>query len=206
MLLSSDEKSQLFELRFRLYDLSTKTPDEKLTAFLRVAEGDVERAEEMFRKQLVWRRNNEIESLATWKSPKTYYPILYSGSDLDGGPVYIMPIGHWDTRSAVELGEIVPGLRFILKTLDGIVSATEAKGFYQITVILDFEGFTYYQMAHSSVLQGAFEILSIIEANYPEIIKVAFVINAPRVFHLLWALVKPFLHARTVSKFEIFGY
>lgn len=43
------------------------------------------------------------------------------------------------------------------------------------------------------------------EANYPERLKTAFLINAPKVFSILFALIKPLLTARTLSKVQIYA-
>lgn len=42
------------------------------------------------------------------------------------------------------------------------------------------------------------------EANYPETLKSGFNINCPKVFTVLFNLIKPFLTERTLSKISIF--
>lgn len=42
------------------------------------------------------------------------------------------------------------------------------------------------------------------EANYPETLKAGFNINCPKVFAVLFNLIKPFLTERTLSKIKIF--
>ncbi|CAC5415888.1 SEC14-like protein 2,SEC14-like protein 4,Putative SEC14-like protein 6,SEC14-like protein 3 [Mytilus coruscus] len=49
------------------------------------------------------------------------------------------------------------------------------------------------------------EIVSMVEDNYPETLRIAFVINAPRIFPVIFRLVKPFLAEETAKKIHIFG-
>ncbi|CAG7815170.1 unnamed protein product [Allacma fusca] len=180
-------------------------PDEKLLMWLRARDLDLVKAEKMLRRHLLWRRNNEIEELQQWRSPKVFFPYVHIGFDKESSPVYLMPIGRWDIRSVIELGDIVPAVRFIYQTLEHIISSTNSKGIYQGTVICDFDGFGYRQIAHRSVLQGMLDILLVFEANYPEVLKVAYVINAPRTFNYLFTLAKPLMNSRTLGKVQIFG-
>lgn len=46
--------------------------------------------------------------------------------------------------------------------------------------------------------------MKIYEANYPETLARCIIINSPRIFALLFALVKPFLSQNTVDKISIF--
>ncbi|CAG7815173.1 unnamed protein product [Allacma fusca] len=180
-------------------------PDEKLLPWLRARDLDLVKAEQMLRRHLIWRRNNEIENLKHWRSPKVFFPYMQFGFDKEGCPVFLMPIGRWEIRSAIESGDIVPALRFIYQALETIISSTNKTGIYQGTVICDFDGFGYRQIAHRTVLQGMLEVLRVFEANYPEVLKAAYVINAPTIFNYLFTLIKPLLNSRTLAKVQIFG-
>merc|ERR1719334_1903935 len=47
--------------------------------------------------------------------------------------------------------------------------------------------------------------LTIFEANYPEMMRAVYVINAPKVFSIAYSMVKGFLHEETQKKVRIFG-
>ena len=49
------------------------------------------------------------------------------------------------------------------------------------------------------------ELVRRYEANYPETLKTCYVVNASRVFQMLYSIVKPMLTARTLSKLQVFG-
>lgn len=201
---TEEELEKLREFRSRVSKIYPQS-DLKLLAWLRARDLDLAKAEQMLRRHLIWRKNNEIEHLANWKSPKVFFPYIHFGYDKEGAPVYLMPIGRWEMRACIENGDIVPSLRYIYQVLENIISTANKQGIYEGIVICDFDGFGYRQVAHRGVLQGMQEVLRVFESNYPEVLKAAFVINAPKVFNYLFALVKPMLNSRTLGKVQIFG-
>lgn len=48
---------------------------------------------------------------------------------------------------------------------------------FQMTVIFDLEGFNMRQYAWKPAAELVFTLLQIYEANYPEILKVCFIVN-----------------------------
>jgi hypothetical protein len=44
------------------------------------------------------------------------------------------------------------------------------------------------------------------EANYPELLRRVFVINAPKILPILWSMVIPFMHQRTRDKIQVYGH
>ncbi|CAG7815172.1 unnamed protein product [Allacma fusca] len=201
---TKEELVKLKEFRARVGKIYPER-DEKLLPWLRARDMDLAKAEQMLRRHLIWRRNNEIETLRNWRSPKVYFPYIQFGYDKENCPLFLMPIGRWEMRSAVEAGDFVPSLRFIYQTLEMIISSINKKDIYQGSVICDFDGFGYHQITHRSVLQGMLEVLRVFESNYPEVLKVAYVINNPAVFNYLFTLVKPLLNSRTLAKVRILG-
>jgi len=65
-------------------------PDVKLLAWLRARNLNVDKAEQMLRRHLIWRKNNEIGKLVLWESPKSFFPYLHSGFDREGTPIFIL--------------------------------------------------------------------------------------------------------------------
>ncbi|CAG7720617.1 unnamed protein product, partial [Allacma fusca] len=43
------------------------------------------------------------------------------------------------------------------------------------------------------------------DADYPERLKVAYIVNIPKVFEIIWSMMKPFIPAGTMSKIRILG-
>ncbi|RVE43239.1 hypothetical protein evm_012119 [Chilo suppressalis] len=67
------------------------------------------------------------------------------------------------------------------------------------------EGFNMRQYAWKPAAEMVVTLLKIYEANYPEILKTCFIVNAPKVFTLAFAVVKKFMHEYTISKIKIYG-
>ncbi|CAG7815168.1 unnamed protein product [Allacma fusca] len=201
---TAEELAKLSQFRTRVGKIYPE-PDEKLLSWLRARDLDLTKAEQMLRRHLFWRKKNEIDNIKIWRSPKVYFPYIQFGFDKENCPVFLMPVGRWDIRSAIEAGDFVPALRFIYQINEAIVSSISKTGVSQSTIIMDFDGFGYRQIAHRTVIQGMLEVLQVFEANYPEILKATYVINAPRTFNYLFALAKPLLNSRTLAKVQIFG-
>ncbi|KAB7498357.1 SEC14-like protein 2 [Armadillidium nasatum] len=72
----------------------------------------------------------------------------------------------------------------------------------------DFLNYTVQYLERTMVmirLDSILQLLQAYEANYPEILKYAFVINAPKIFSAAFALIKPFMNENTIRKVKIFG-
>jgi hypothetical protein len=55
-------------------------------------------------------------------------------------------------------------------------------------------------------LDTVIQLVQLYEANYPELLRRVFVINAPKIFSILYSMVEPFMHERTRSKIQIFSH
>ena len=56
------------------------------------------------------------------------------------------------------------------------------------------------------MLDLSIQVVQIYEANYPELLRRVFVINAPKIFSILYSMALPFIHERTRSKIQIFSH
>ncbi|KOB74636.1 CRAL/TRIO domain-containing protein, partial [Operophtera brumata] len=64
-----------------------------------------------------------------------------------------------------------------------------------LTVVFDLEGFNIRQYAWKPAAEMVFSLLQLYEANYPEILKICYIVN----------VVKKFMHEYTISKIKIYG-
>ena len=70
-------------------------------------------------------------------------------------------------------------------------------------VVLDMTGLIV--MVDPSAISACIRLLSNDQNNYPERLKAVYVINAPWYFTGIWALITPFLDAKTCAKFKVLG-
>ncbi|CAG7709992.1 unnamed protein product [Allacma fusca] len=167
----------------------------------------------MLRKHLLWRKANSVERLLSWEAPQVLrkeFPFYISGFDKEGSPVFIAPIGKWDIPKIVELkikGEYQRYIDQVLETAMMLIKhrSKSNKSPTQFIGIADLEGLTYRQFASKEIIELSIEALKRVEANYPEVLKGGYGINAPKIFTVFYALLKPFFSEYTQSKIRLFG-
>jgi len=222
--LSSDEMILVDELRSRV---SSQTGKEEyyntghfLVRWIRAREGDVEKAEKMLLESLEWRELHQIHLSINNEIPKDVYeslPYSLSRKDNLGRLVFEFPYGRWDLKRIVNtygedmffhytnkiLEQIIKAIREVSEDPKSSSGVTMNKT--QAVFIADCEGYSYSQLWCVKGLQSMFNIVSKYEAHYPEITAAIIGINAPPVFMMFFALIKPFFAGNTLKKIRIFG-
>ncbi|KAG0412930.1 hypothetical protein HPB47_009929, partial [Ixodes persulcatus] len=99
--LSDKQQLVLGQLKHRLSDIwKEELTDRLLLRFLRARDFDLGKAEKMLRECLIWRQQNNIDSLIeTYECPEVlrrYFPGGLCNHDRDGRPLYIMRFGNGD--------------------------------------------------------------------------------------------------------------
>merc|ERR1712136_575835 len=74
-----------------------------------------------------------------------------------------------------------------------------------MTFVGDMAGASIRNMFYKPYVEAGLESTKTLEENYPENLGRLFVINAPKMFTLLFAAVKPLLTQATIDKFRIYG-
>ncbi|CAG9585130.1 unnamed protein product [Danaus chrysippus] len=114
----------------------------------------------------------------------------------------------WGLLHAVSRTDII---RMVLRHLENYLAlsrkqaSTHGPNALKMTVLFDLEGFNMRQYAWKPAAELVFSLLQMYEANYPEILKTCFIINAPKVFSLAFSVIKKFMHEYTISKIRIYG-
>jgi hypothetical protein len=70
--------------------------------------------------------------------------------------------------------------------------------------IMDLDGLSSKHLTNTgrNYLTAAIHIS---QAHYPEMLNKLIIINTPWVFNMIWAIVKPWLHERTLAKIIVLG-
>lgn len=55
------------------------------------------------------------------------------------------------------------------------------------------------------VIDTVIQLIQLYEANYPELLRRVFIINAPKIFSILFSMLVPFMHEQTRNKILIFN-
>ncbi|EFX62164.1 hypothetical protein DAPPUDRAFT_120465 [Daphnia pulex] len=179
--------------------------DEYLLNWLIVQDFNVARAEKMLRQSLEWRRVNGVDGILQSYTPneiiKKYFSMGQAGFDKFGSPVFVCCMGRIDFRGLYlsvvkkEYFQFIPWQfeNFCLS----IKEAREQTGenIEKMTIIMDYEGLAMRQYT----CKPGFLF------HYPNHLRRVFIINAPKYFPYLFAMVKPFIPQTDIPKIKIFG-
>ncbi|XP_071115998.1 retinal-binding protein-like [Haliotis cracherodii] len=205
----------LQKFKVQIQDLLTdRHDDHSLTKWLKARQFDVAKAEHMFRTSMAYREKMKIEDLVKNYTPpevlQKYLTGGFCGYDKEGSPVRVERYGRLDMK----------GIMFSCKKLDlektkilqceGTVRDWETQSqklgrrVDGITVVFDMEGVSSRMMWRPG-LQMYLYLVKVLEDNYPEMMKRMFVVNAPRIFPLLYKLCRPLISEEMKNKIHVLG-
>lgn len=179
-----------------------------LVRWLRARSWNVEAAEKMLRESLQWRKFWDVdEGLKTWDPPEAlehYYPSGSTGNDKDGSPVIFVPFSGFDIIGILHSVSKQDVLRMTMKVLEYYLDIAKTSGGNNVVVVFDMDEFNLKHYAWRPAAEVVISLLQMYEANYPEILKSCYIINAPAVFAVAFSVVKRFLNDYTLSKISIY--
>ncbi|KAG8225483.1 hypothetical protein J437_LFUL009476 [Ladona fulva] len=188
--------------------------DQYLLRWLRARNYDPEAAEKMLRASMHWRTQWGVDDILTkWEPPEVlekYFPSGISGFDKDGAPVIVVPFAGLDIWGLLHSVTRSDFIRMTIRTLEYLLKvAYEQKlkrhsNTTEVVGIIDMEGFSLRPYAWRPAGEAIVALIQMYEANYPEILKACYIINAPKVFSLAFSIVKPFLNDYTLRKISIY--
>lgn len=202
-------------MKFRRNVAELKKPyddDIYLLRWLRARNFNVEAAENMLRESMKWRETWEVEKLKDWEPPEIlnkYYISGLTGFDKEGAPVIVVPFGcldMWGMMHSINKSDFI---KKTIKTLEMYLDIAIEQGrkhgieASQVIGVMDMENFNIRQYAWRPAGETVIALLQMYEANYPEILKTCFIINAPKVFAIAFSVVKNFLNDYTLRKIQI---
>ncbi|KAH7957473.1 hypothetical protein HPB52_019220 [Rhipicephalus sanguineus] len=175
-----------------------------------------------FRLQCIaWRKANNVDDFSKddYKPPEFVHRTLIGGMygvDKQGGPVWIYPFGNFQIKPFLRGCTVKEILMYMAwRCEQGMKKMREqskklGKVVETQVVIFDFDNFSMLQAltaegkeVYSVSAVSAF--IRMYEANYPERLHQAFVINVPSLFSVLFNLIKPLLTGNTLTKVHVLG-
>ncbi|OXA39358.1 hypothetical protein Fcan01_25964 [Folsomia candida] len=185
------EYQKLIEFRAKVQNLlqtEYQKDDSFLIRWLRARDLNLIRAEEMLRASLKWRQDNDVDNILKCddipEEVKKMSPVAYSGISTEGYATFVVPFGRHDTRYLVEKYGVEEMLRI---------------------QIMNMEKFSYRQMSSKPCRELMAKVQQQTDSNYPELLRYAMVVNAPKIFATLLAMFKPFIAKSTLDKIDIYG-
>ena len=190
--------------------------DRALLRFTR-ARKDTEKSFAMLKASLEWRRENRVDACLDEPLSDDHARILgtvpgfYVGHSKNGHPVFLdhTAVVPWD--KILDTMGMKTFLHAQVQCLEwqSVVVYEEASRRAERPVtqgvnIWDMKGLTISSFT-AKVREIAGKSSKIAQDHYPESLAAAYVVNAPTIFSAIWAVVRQFLDAKTVSKVHIMG-
>ncbi|KAF5307659.1 hypothetical protein FQR65_LT06714 [Abscondita terminalis] len=178
-----------------------------LVRWLRARSWNVEAAEKMLRTSLQWRKFWDVDNLKTWEpveALRIYYPSGSTGCDAEGSPVIFVPFASLDIVGILHCTSKQEMIKLTIKILENYLEIARDTGGNNIVVVFDMDGFNLKDYAWRPAAEVVVGLLQMYEANYPEILKSCYIINAPTVFAVAFSVVKRFLNEYTLGKISIY--
>ncbi|XP_019881886.1 SEC14-like protein 2 [Aethina tumida] len=209
IILDDDKKFMLMKFKRNVMDVMQPHFDDYfLLRWLRARSWNPEAAEKMLRQSMKWRLQWEVDgALKTWTPPEAvelYHPSGTCGTDREGAPVIVVPFAGLDIVGLLHSVARQDLIRTTIKILEENLQIAQETGARQVVVVFDMDGFNLRQYAWRPAAEVVISLIQMYEANYPEILKACYIVNAPRVFAIAFNIVKKFLNEYTIGKIQIF--
>ncbi|XP_037673112.1 SEC14-like protein 4 isoform X1 [Choloepus didactylus] len=214
--LSSQQQEALARFRENLQDLMPTLPkadDYFLLRWLRARDFDLQKSEDMFRKHVEFRKQQDLDNILTWQ-PSEVIQLYDSGGlcgyDYDGCPVWFDIIGTLDPKGLLLSASKQELIRKRVRACELLVRECELQSqklgrkIETVLMVFDMEGLSLKHLWKPAV-EVYQQFFAILEANYPETLKSLIVVRAPRLFPVAFNLVKSFMSEETRRKVVILG-
>ncbi|RUS79536.1 hypothetical protein EGW08_012704, partial [Elysia chlorotica] len=208
------EDIALRKFKERVSDLITTQDDFSLMKWLKARCFDVDKAEAMFRTSMAYRERMKVDTLLTdWEPPEVIQKYMTGGPvghDKEGSTVRVELYGRLDMKGLMYSCRRQDMERFKLMQNEELVRDWEImskklnKRVDGVTVIFDMEGVSS-KMLWRPGLQMYLHLVRTLEDNYPEALKKLFIVNAPRIFPLLYKIARPLVSEDTKKKIHVLG-
>eukprot|EP00656_Telonema_subtile_P051681 TRINITY_DN7014_c0_g2_i1.p1 TRINITY_DN7014_c0_g2~~TRINITY_DN7014_c0_g2_i1.p1 ORF type:complete len:302 (-),score=53.24 TRINITY_DN7014_c0_g2_i1:34-939(-) len=193
--------------------------DVRLLRFLRATKYDVNESAEMFRRMIVWRReegidqirndivkrNLEQRDLPGYDGFVEFYPVrFFFGQDFEGNPICRDQLGDFAPKSS-KLGEEevmrfwIYHLEFRMLLLDRL--SREQGKLVLVYEIKDLKGVSMGSLWACKPLLS--RLAKINTSYYVETTRRVAVFNLPGIFSMLYTAAKPFIPERSLAKIKI---
>ncbi|EFX85361.1 hypothetical protein DAPPUDRAFT_193891 [Daphnia pulex] len=213
---------RIYSVQFRTAVQDYQLPESDDTYLLRwlvARDFDLAKAENMLRNSLDWRRKNKTDLLLDgYQSPEVltkYFAAGNLGVDKLKNNLLLIRYGMIDIKgvllSSKKKDYVTHVVQIVEKTLamvrkDPMKYKRSLDAIPQASVIVDLEGLSMNHVAYKPALDTSIQLIQMYESNYPELLRRVYIINAPKIFSILYSIVAPFMHQRTRDKIQIFTH
>ncbi|KAM4691488.1 alpha-tocopherol transfer protein-like [Rhinophrynus dorsalis] len=185
-------------------NLKTRVDDSFLLRFLRARKFDYDRALQLLVNYYNCRKGwpevfNDLR-------PSAVKPVLDSGfltvlpsRDREGRKIVCIRPGCWNPRDY----PITENIRAIYLSLEKLIESEETQ-VNGIVILADYNDVGFSQASHFGPFIAK-KVIGILQDGFPIRIKAVNIINEPRIFKGIFAILKPFLKEKIVKRFFLHG-
>merc|ERR1712176_1001887 len=190
---------------------------EYVVRFMKVHPKNLKAAEDMFRKMIEWRIENDVDTILEDYTPPQeildFHPgaMLY-GLDRDGDPIYVERLGVTDVVHLYKKYGKDEMMKYAIWIREMNTSSAWKKDYEakhgrllkQYNVLQDVHGLNRSHL-NFKVLSDYGAVVRMDQDNYPEVAKRIFVIRAPSLFRFFWSAMKVFFDKSMVDRMKFCG-
>ncbi|XP_036209685.1 SEC14-like protein 4 isoform X2 [Myotis myotis] len=214
--LSPQQQEALARFQDNLQDLLPTMPkadDHFLLRWLRAQNFDLKKSEDMLRKHLEFRKQQDLDNILTWQPSEViqrYDSGGLCGYDYEGCPVWFDIIGSLDPKGLLLSASKQELIRKRIKVCERLLQECELQSqklgrkIETVLMVFDLEGLGLQHLWKPAV-EVYQQFFASMEANYPETVKNILIVRAPKLFPVAFNLVKSFITEETRRKIVILG-
>jgi len=207
--------NQIIQLRTRIADILQNDHDDYyLHKWLKARSYDVDSAEAMYRNSMDYRKAIKADTIIETYDPpqvlKEYLTGGFVGHDKDGSPIRVELYGHLDMKGIMYSAKKIDLEKMKIVQCETTVRDWKEQSIKRghkvdgLTVIFDMDNVGSGALWRPG-LQMYLHVVKVMEDNYPEMMKRMFVVNAPRIFPLLWKICRPLISEDMKAKIHVLG-
>ncbi|XP_060655347.1 SEC14-like protein 2 [Drosophila nasuta] len=194
-------------------ELNETHDDYYLLRWLRARKWNLDAAEKMLRACLKTRAMWNVDNIEKWEAPQAlreYLPYGLMGYDNEGSPVIVCPFANFDIWGMMHCVTRFEFQKYLVLLLERFMKNAYEQSLKhgwkarQLVVFFDCEGLNLKQYAWRPAAEVVISSVKQYEANFPELLKMCYIINAPKLFSVAFNIVKKFLDENTTSKIHIY--
>ncbi|XP_022214130.2 SEC14-like protein 2 [Drosophila obscura] len=212
--ISAEQRATLEQFRKQMDDALVDTHDDYfLLRWLRARKWNLEAAEKMLRASLKTRAMWNVDNIDKWEPPKAlkeYLPYGLMGYDKEGSPVLVCPFYNFDIWGMMHCVTRFEFQKYLVLLLEQFMKTAYEQSLdhgwkaRQLVVFFDMQDVNLKQYAWRPAAECIISTVKQYEANFPELLKMCYIINAPKLFSVAFNIVKKFLDENTTSKIVIY--
>ena len=171
----------------------------------------------MYLNTVRWRKEFGVDhAYKTFQFPEKkevlkIFPQYYLRTDKFGRPIYINEVGKINVEALLKVTTVERMIQFHVYEWEKLIrdmypkcSTHVGHKIFQSFSIIDLKGLSYKQF-NKTTRSFLKQITKIDQEYYPEHLGQMFIINAPKIFSMIWSVVKLWLDKRTLAKIKVYG-